>query len=99
MNDLNVIDAFLDAFAAYIDSGFGLLQPDVAYLTTFLVTLDITSAGLFWAWGGGNDVVQSLVRKVLYVGFFALRAETAERADGRCGPSTDFDGEADHRRD
>ncbi len=72
MDDLSVIDTFLATFSTYIDSGFGLLGPDVAYLTTFLVTLDITLAGLFWAWGGGTDVVQSLVKKVLYVGFFAL---------------------------
>ncbi|WP_031555964.1 P-type conjugative transfer protein TrbL [Parvularcula oceani] len=72
MDDLSVIDTFLKTFSTYIDSGFGLLQPDVAYLTTFLVTLDITLAGLFWAWGAGTDVVQSLVKKVLYVGFFAL---------------------------
>ena len=72
MDDLSVIDAFLKTFSTYIDSGFGLLQPDVAYLTTFLVTLDITLAGLFWAWGGGTDVVQTLVKKVLYVGFFAM---------------------------
>ena len=31
MNDLGVIDRFLDTFARYIDSGFGLLQPEVAY--------------------------------------------------------------------
>ena len=51
MDDLSVIDTFLKTFSTYIDSGFGLLQPDVAYLTTFLVTLDITLAGLFWALG------------------------------------------------
>jgi type IV secretion system protein TrbL len=31
MNDLNVIDRFLQTFIRYIDSGFGLLGGDVAF--------------------------------------------------------------------
>ena len=52
MGDLNVIDRFMAAFIQYIDSGFGLLGGDVAFLTTVLVGIDITLAGLFWAMGG-----------------------------------------------
>jgi type IV secretion system protein TrbL len=52
MGDLNVIDRFMAAFIRYIDSGFGLLGGDVAFLTTVLVGIDITLAGLFWAMGG-----------------------------------------------
>ena len=37
MNDLNVIDRFLQTFIRYIDSGFGLLGGDVAFLTTTLI--------------------------------------------------------------
>jgi type IV secretion system protein TrbL len=36
MDDLNVIDQFTSTFTTYIDSGFGLLSPDVAFLTTTL---------------------------------------------------------------
>ena len=36
MDDLNVIDRFLDAFLRYIDSGFGLLAGEVAFLTAIL---------------------------------------------------------------
>lgn len=72
MDDLNVIDRFLAAFIRYIDSGFGLLGPDVAFLTTVLVGIDITLAGLFWALGGEDDVIGRLIRKILYVGAFAL---------------------------
>ena len=36
MDDLNVIDQFMDTFVRYIDSGFGLLGPDVGFLTTVL---------------------------------------------------------------
>ncbi|MEQ9245437.1 MAG: P-type conjugative transfer protein TrbL, partial [Nitratireductor sp.] len=45
MDDLNVIDQFTDTFVSYIDSGFGLLTPDVAFLTTILIGIDITLAG------------------------------------------------------
>ncbi|RIJ14123.1 P-type conjugative transfer protein TrbL [Henriciella mobilis] len=72
MNDLNVIDQFVVTFSTYIDSGFGLLQADVAFLTTALITIDITLAGLFWAMGPDTDVIGKFLKKVLYVGFFAL---------------------------
>jgi len=72
MDDLNVIDRFVATFSAYIDSGFGLLQPDVAFLTTALITIDITLAGLFWAMGPDNDIIGKFIKKVLYVGVFAL---------------------------
>ena len=71
MNDLDVIDRFLDTFSRYIDSGFGLLQPEVAYLSSTLVAIDITLAGLFWAMGG-EDVMPRLIKKVLYIGAFAF---------------------------
>jgi type IV secretion system protein TrbL len=72
MNDLGVIDQFLQTFSTYIDSGFGLLGPDVAYLTTTLVAIDITLAGLFWALSEHTHVIPQLIKKVLYVGAFAL---------------------------
>ncbi len=71
MNDLSVIDRFLDTFSRYIDSGFGLLQPEIAYLSTTLVAIDVTLAGLFWAMGG-EDVIPRLIKKILYVGAFAF---------------------------
>ncbi|HEY7810974.1 MAG TPA: P-type conjugative transfer protein TrbL [Allosphingosinicella sp.] len=72
MGDLNVIDRFMAAFIRYIDSGFGLLHGDVAFLTTVLVGIDITLAGLFWAMGGEDDVIGRFLKKILYVGAFAL---------------------------
>ncbi|WP_428610700.1 type IV secretion system protein [Sedimenticola sp.] len=75
MNDVAVIDRFLNVFATYIDSGFGLLGGEVAFLTATLVVIDMTLAGLFWALshasGQGDDVLARLIRKVLYVGAFA----------------------------
>ncbi|RWQ22739.1 P-type conjugative transfer protein TrbL [Mesorhizobium sp.] len=72
MNDLGVIDRFMETFIRYIDGGFGLLSGDVAFLTTILIGLDITLAGLFWALGGEHDILGRLVRKVLYIGVFAF---------------------------
>jgi type IV secretion system protein TrbL len=72
MDDLNVIDRFMAAFIRYIDSGFGLLGGDVAFLTTVLVGIDITLAGLFWAMGGEDDIIGRFLKKILYVGAFAL---------------------------
>jgi type IV secretion system protein TrbL len=72
MDDLNVIDQFMQAFIAYIDSGFGLLGGDVGFLTTILIGIDITLAGLFWALGGEDDVIGKFLKKILYVGVFAL---------------------------
>jgi type IV secretion system protein TrbL len=70
--DLNIIDRFLAAFSAYIDSGFGLLGPDVAFLTTTLIAIDVTLAGLWWAMEGDDNVLGRLIKKVLYVGAFAF---------------------------
>lgn len=72
MNDLSIIDRFTETFSRYIDSGFGLLSGDIAFLTTILVGIDITLAGLFWALHGEDNVLGQLIKKVLYVGFFAL---------------------------
>ena len=71
MQDLSVIDRFLDVFSRYIDSGFGLLGGEVAFLTATLVVIDMTLAGLFWAMGG-EDVIGKLIKKTLYVGAFAF---------------------------
>ncbi len=75
MNDVSVIDRFLNVFSRYIDSGFGLLQGEVAFLTATLIVIDMTLAGLLWAMshatGQGEDVIAKLIRKVLYVGAFA----------------------------
>ena len=72
MDDLAIIDRFTETFSRYIDSGFGLVSGDVAYLTSVLVAIDITLAGLFWAWGNDDNIPAQLVRKVLYIGFFAF---------------------------
>ena len=72
MDDLNVIDQFTETIVTYIDSGFGLLGPDVAFLTTILIGIDIILAGLFWALADDKSVIPALIKKVLYVGAFAF---------------------------
>jgi type IV secretion system protein TrbL len=72
MNSTGVIDGFLNTYNTYINSGFGLLGGEVAFLATTLVVIDVIIAALFWAWGGGEEVIANLIKKTLYVGFFAL---------------------------
>jgi len=71
MGGVGVIDRFLEVFASYIDSGFGLLGGDVAFLATTLIVIDVTLAALFWAWGTDDDIIARLVKKTLFVGVFA----------------------------
>jgi type IV secretion system protein TrbL len=71
MNGTGVIDRFLDVFTRYIDSGFGLLGGEVAFLAATLIVIDITLAALFWAWGADDDIIARLIKKTLFVGVFA----------------------------
>src|SRR5271155_2328035 len=71
MADVAVIDQFLATFTRYIDSGFGLISGDVAFLVTVLIGVDGTLAGVAWALGE-DEVLVPLAKKVLYVGLFAF---------------------------
>jgi type IV secretion system protein TrbL len=72
MGGTGVIDQFANVFSTYIDSGFGLLRGEVAFLTSVLIGIDMTLAGLFWSLGAEEEMLARLVRKTLYVGFFAF---------------------------
>jgi type IV secretion system protein TrbL len=72
VNNLNVIDTFMQTFIRYIDSGFGLLQGDVAALASILIGIDITLAALFWVMDGETNVLARLIKKILYIGSFAF---------------------------
>ncbi|MFC5386823.1 P-type conjugative transfer protein TrbL [Aquamicrobium segne] len=71
MGGTGVIDNFLGIFTSYIDSGFGLLGGEVAFIATTLIVIDVTLAALFWAWGTDDDIIARLVKKTLFVGVFA----------------------------
>lgn len=71
MGGTGVIDRFLEVFTRYIDSGFGLLNGEVAFLATTLAAIDITLAAIFWSWGSDEDVIARLAKKTLFVGVFA----------------------------
>ena len=71
MGNTGVIDNFLRVFTSYIDSGFGLLGGEVAFIATTLIVIDVTLAALFWAWGADDDIIARLVKKTLFVGVFA----------------------------
>ncbi|WP_066479118.1 MULTISPECIES: P-type conjugative transfer protein TrbL [unclassified Sphingomonas] len=71
MGGTGVVDRFLDIFSRYIDSGFGLLGGEVAFIATTLIVIDVTLAALFWSWGEQDDILARLVKKTLFVGIFA----------------------------
>ncbi len=71
MGDTGVIDRFLEVFTRYIDSGFGLLGSEVAFIATTLIIIDVTLAALFWSWGVDDDIMARLIKKTLFVGVFA----------------------------
>ena len=71
MGGTGVIDHFLEVFTRYIDSGFGLLSGEVAFVATTLIVIDVTLAALFWSWGADDDIMARLIKKTLFVGVFA----------------------------
>jgi len=71
MGGTGVIDRFLGVFTQYIDSGFGLLSGEVAFLATTLAAIDITLAAIFWSWAADEDIIARLAKKTLFVGVFA----------------------------
>lgn len=71
MGSTGVIDQFLGTFTRYIDSGFGLLGGEVAFIASTLIVIDVTLAALFWSWGADDDILARLVKKTLFVGVFA----------------------------
>lgn len=72
MADLSVIDRFTETFSRYIDSGFGLLSGEVSFLSSTLIGIDLTLAGLAWSMRGDDHILVTLAKKVLYVGAFAF---------------------------
>ena len=42
------------------------------WLAGILIAIDVTLAGLFWAFSPGEEVLARLVRKTLYIGAFAF---------------------------
>ena len=72
MADLSVIDHFTETFSRYIDSGFGLLSGDVSFLSSTLIGIDLTLAGLAWSMRADDHIMVTLAKKVLYVGAFAF---------------------------
>jgi type IV secretion system protein TrbL len=70
-NNLAIIDQFTNAFTTFIDSGFGLIRPEVGFLVTALIGIDVVLAGLTWVLNREDDVLLRFARKILFVGFFA----------------------------
>ena len=69
--DTAVLDDFLNAFQAQIDSGFGLISGDVTKVFSLLVIISVTATALMWALDEGGHVSAALVRKIMLVGVFS----------------------------
>jgi type IV secretion system protein TrbL len=70
--DPNALDDFLTKFRGQVDAGFGLIQGDVSATLASLVVISIVVTAVLWAIDENQNVLASLVRKVLLVGFFAF---------------------------
>jgi type IV secretion system protein TrbL len=70
--DPAVLDDFLEQFKNQVDAGFGLIQGDVSATLASLVVISIVVTALMWAIDENQNVLASLVRKILLVGFFAF---------------------------
>jgi type IV secretion system protein TrbL len=69
--DPAVLDDFLNKFKTQVDAGFGLISGDVTGVLGTLVVISVTVTAVLWAIDENQNVLASLVRKVLLVGFFA----------------------------
>jgi len=69
--DPAALDDFLEKFKNQVDAGFGLIQGDVSGVLGTLVVISIAVTAVLWAIDENQNVLASLIRKVLLVGFFA----------------------------
>lgn len=65
------LDEFIRRFTTQIDTGFGIISGEVQTVLGTLVVISITLTAILWAIDETQNVLASLVRKVLLVGFFA----------------------------
>ena len=69
--DPAALDDFLNKFRTQVDAGFGLISGDVTGTLGTLVIISIAVTAVLWAIDENQNVLASLVRKILLVGFFA----------------------------
>ena len=69
--DPAALDDFLNKFRTQVDAGFGLISSDVTGTLGALVIISIAITAVLWAIDENQNVLASLVRKILLVGFFA----------------------------
>lgn len=65
------LDEFIRRFTTQIDTGFGVISGEVQAVLGTLVVISIALTAILWAIDETQNVLASLVRKVLLVGFFA----------------------------
>jgi type IV secretion system protein TrbL len=65
------LDEFIRRFTTQIDTGFGVISGEVQAVLGTLVVISVALTAILWAIDETQNVLASLVRKVLLVGFFA----------------------------
>jgi type IV secretion system protein TrbL len=64
-----ILTETLNNFLAAFGSGWSNLQPAINWLTGTLLGIEIVMLGLWWALGGGEQLV-SVMKKILYIGIW-----------------------------
>jgi type IV secretion system protein TrbL len=67
--DPGILTTTLNNFQTVLSAGWGNLQPAINYLIGALLSIEIVMLGLWWALGGGEQLV-GVMKKVLYLGFW-----------------------------
>ena len=64
-----ILTQTLNNFLAAFGSGWSNLQPAINWLTGALLSIEIVMLGLWWALGGGEQLV-AVMKKILYLGIW-----------------------------
>lgn len=64
-----ILTQTLNNFLAAFGSGWSNLQPAITWLTGALLGIEIVMLGLWWALGGGEQLV-AVMKKILYIGIW-----------------------------
>ena len=67
--DPGILTTTLNNFLTAFSSGWSNLQPAINYLIGIFLAIEIVMIGLWMALGGGDQLV-SLMKKILYLGFW-----------------------------
>ena len=62
----SILTTILNAFVAAVNKGWVLLYPTIEWLSGTLIAIELIMLGLWWALGGGEQLV-SMMKKLMYL--------------------------------